>query len=130
MIRKRKLLDEIQELRSDLECLNICDDRRVNQIIELKTKVKKLESTMTNVDNRKGLATVKQLQCAAKGHNFVFEKDACVYFGGWLLSRKQYQFKCTNCDLTITKTIDELTSIEKEALKDLGILEEENGKTR
>jgi len=116
MIRKSDLLKKINSLRFDLDWL---------------------QKTITNVNNREGFATVKQLQCAAKGHNFVFERKSGDYvwvsFDASKIQKIDYefQFKCTNCDLTITKTINELTTTEKKALKDLGILEEENknGKT-
>jgi len=111
MVRKKDLLEKINQLKFDLKWLQ--------------------KQIQHSNDNRKGLATIKQLQCAAKGHDFVFEKKEEYNFWASLRPKPiKYQFKCTNCDLTITKTIDELTSIEKEALKDLGILEEENGKTR
>ena len=72
----------------------------------------------------------KQLQCAAKGHNFIFGRSAAKYIMGIEIFRNSFQFKCTNCDLIITKTKDELTAKEKRALKDLGILEEnENGES-
>jgi len=110
MIRKSDLLKKINSLRFDLDWL---------------------QRTITNVNNRKGLATTKQLQCAAKEHNFVFERKSGNYVWVSFDTSKvhsidyEFQFKCTNCNLTITKTIDELAATEKKALKDLGILEEE-----
>jgi hypothetical protein len=116
MIRKRYLSNEIKRLEHYFKWLKNHDEDQGGKIITLQWENKQLQ---------------KQLQCAAKGHNFVFDKILNKDLGWkWLLRKSKdmkpkYQFKCTNCDLTITKTIDELTATEKKALKDLGILEEE-----
>jgi len=110
----------------------------LNRIYSLENQLRGTEKQLRECisDNRKGLATIRQLQCAAKGHNFVFEKrDTFISIKNPIefFSREkifEYQFKCTNCNLTITKTKDELTPKEIKALKDLRILEEdENGKS-
>jgi len=112
MISKKGLLNDINDL-----CLRIG---------ELRIKVKKLELATTSVKDN---ILQTQLQCAAKGHNFVFEKKFTKHYFS-LETKTKYQFKCTNCDLTITKIKDELTPKERKALKDLGILEEnENGES-
>lgn len=130
MISKRDLLGSINDLYSKFRYLDRSDTNRIGQIIDLRTRIKKLESSIINVNDDQ---FQKQIQCAAKGHNFVFEKDKRVYsLIEWVNCKKgqQFQFKCTNCNLTITKTLDELTATEKKALKDLGILEENNENTK
>ena len=55
----------------------------------------------------------KQLQCAAKGHKMVYETTT---------STNGFIFECAVCDFEITKTKEELTATEKEALKKLKLL--------
>ena len=67
-----------------------------------------------------------QLQCAAKGHDMMFEKKIPCRTSRWSLyiepSEDKYIFKCSNCSLEITKTKAELTAKEKEGLKKLKLL--------
>ena len=94
--------------------------RRIKDLEKDNTK-QQVQIAETRQEN---LTLKQQLQCAAKGHNFVFTIKS---LGAWV--EYKYQFKCSNCDLTITKTLDELTTKEKKALIDLKILEESDAKT-
>ena len=110
MISKKDLDEKIED----------CFDSLLKQI-------NKIESRAVTVEKENNQLQ-KQLQCAAKGHNFIFEK--LIGERRFFEPFKFYQFKCSNCNLTITKIKDELTPKERKALKDLGILEEnENGES-
>jgi len=104
------------------------DEKVEDYFDSLLKQINKIESRAVTVE-KENKQLQKQLQCAAKGHNFVFEKKFTKHYFS-LETKTKYQFKCTNCDLTITKIKDELTPKERKALKDLGILEEnENGES-
>ena len=104
------------------------DEKVEDYFDSLLKQINKIESRAVTVE-KENKQLQKQLQCAAKGHNFVFEKKFTKHYFS-LETEIKYQFECTNCDLTITKNIDELTLKERKALKDLGILEEdENGES-
>ena len=72
----------------------------------------------------------QQLACAAKGHKMIFKEKIFITRGctTWLLPilntsiDNGWVFKCSNCGLEITKTTDELTLVEKDALKKLKLL--------
>ncbi len=69
----------------------------------------------------------KQLQCSAKGHKMVYSKlDLCLNCFTLGIGQRDYSkrfvFKCSICDLEITKTEKELSAVEKEALKKLKLL--------
>ena len=81
-----------------------------------------------------------QLQCSAKTqgkHKMVFDKkgseETTTYNNtlptpAWFVaysygtSDRDFHFKCSICDLAITKTKDELSAVEKEALRKLKLL--------
>ncbi len=117
MISKKDLADRIERFFNSLEKDNT---KQQAQIAETK---------------QENLTLKKQLQCAAKGHNFVFDKVEHCY---WISSPStlslvrenahKYLFKCSNCNLIITKTKDELTLKEIKALRGLGILEGKSDK--
>lgn len=90
----------------------------IETIRRLETKIDGLETLFTQI--KKPEVTMKHLQCDVKGHRFVFNKVENRY--GWYFLNPEYQFKCSNCGLTITKTETELTVKEKNALKTLGVL--------
>ena len=105
------------------------DEKIEDYFDSLLKQINRIESRAVTVE-KENKQLQKQLQCAAKGHNFIFEKSKKLSLWDLVHRKGIYQFKCTNCDLTITKTGDELTPEEKRALKDLGILEEnENGES-
>ena len=118
------------------QSINDSDSRRISN---LQGRVQKLENITKTVDDgiAKGIAGLekwatnrestikKQLQCSAKGHKMVFNRQGAArqqtsltlidIFSG-------YVFKCSICGLEITKTEKELSAVEKEALKKLKLL--------
>ena len=132
MISKRDLLNSINLTLEEIQFLINANDIKVKEIKNLEldnvrqqTQIIELKSQNRQLQN--------QLQCAAKGHNFIFKKKEKLSLYDLISGQGIYQFKCENCNLTITKTVDELTVKEKKALKDLGILEEKdvkNSKTK
>jgi hypothetical protein len=65
----------------------------------------------------------RQVECGALGHAFVFNrKDPGPH--NWLTKPRPalFAFRCTKCGLEVRKTVDDLTSAERSALEELGLI--------
>ncbi len=105
----------LRALQGKMDGLYRSKDKRLNH---LHSEVGKFGNKLAKNENE--IETLKaQLQCSAKGHG-KWAYVNCAYIGG--VCARNYIFKCSVCDLEITKMTNELTPTEKGALTKLGIL--------
>ncbi len=111
-------------------------DKNWDKIEKLKTQMPKIEPELISAIGK----LERQLQCSAKTqgkHKMVYQSDPPkpkndtnwdIIGDSWntgnacTIKAKRYIFKCSICDLEITKTKKELSAVEKEALKKLKLL--------
>lgn len=64
----------------------------------------------------------RQMACGVLGHAFVFNRrDLGPH--DWFADRPAlFVFRCTKCGLEVRKTADDLTSVERSALEELGLI--------